>query len=123
MSDTTDPKGLRYFHGDGSQGSHQELRKWIKWARSAMACRKLEREQRGPFIYTLLQGSALEVVDHLEFEDYECEDGDGQLLQLLEKRWPAKEQEDVLGEHLEAVFGLQGREGEHVTAWLGRSKE
>eukprot|EP00959_Pyramimonas_sp_CCMP1952_P473452 9501777-Pyramimonas_sp.AAC.1 len=75
-TESTDPKGFRYFHGDSGQGSSQELRKWIKWVRSAMACRKLESTQKGPFVYTLLQGSALEIVDHLEFEDYEVEDGE-----------------------------------------------
>eukprot|EP00959_Pyramimonas_sp_CCMP1952_P418065 8759051-Pyramimonas_sp.AAC.1 len=88
-----------------------------------MACRKLESTQKGPFVYTLLQGSALEIVDHLEFEDYEVEDGEQVLLDLLLKRWPAKEQEDNLGEHLEAVLGLQGRGGEPIAAWLGRAKE
>eukprot|EP00959_Pyramimonas_sp_CCMP1952_P238408 4981750-Pyramimonas_sp.AAC.1 len=55
-----------------------------------MACRKLESTQKGPFVYTLPQGSALEIVGHLEFEDYEVEDGEQILLNLLLKRWPAK---------------------------------
>ena len=99
------------------------MRKWIKWARSAVACRKLEAAQRGPFVHALLQGSALEIVGHLEFEDCECEDGDAKLVDLLLKRWPAKEQGDVLGERLEAGFAPYGREGEAVAAWLGRAKE
>eukprot|EP00959_Pyramimonas_sp_CCMP1952_P473301 9501499-Pyramimonas_sp.AAC.1 len=49
--------------------------------------------------------------------------GDCTTLNLLLKRWPAKEQEDILGDHLGAAFALQGREGEPVAAWLGRAKE
>ncbi|CAK0796871.1 unnamed protein product, partial [Prorocentrum cordatum] len=58
---TTGQKGLRACTGSGSQSSHQELKKWIKWVKSARACRKLEANQQGPFIYTLLQGSVPEV--------------------------------------------------------------
>ena len=44
-------------------------------------------------------------------------------MQLLEKRWPAKEQEDVLREHLTSVFHLAGVEGEHITTWLSHAQE
>ena len=74
---TTDgmDKSIRVFSGDGAQGNSLELKKWIKWARSSMACREHEDAQRGPYLYTLLAGTALEVVDHLEFEEYSVKGG------------------------------------------------
>ncbi|CAK0892466.1 unnamed protein product [Prorocentrum cordatum] len=50
--------------------------------KSAVAYQKLEVNRRGPSIYTILQGSALEIVEHLEFEEYDCEDGGDKLVEL-----------------------------------------
>jgi len=77
---------IRYFSGDGNQNDHQELKKFIKWARASRSCKKLEDAQAGPYLYTLLQGSALEAVDHLEYEQLEKDDGFEVLLDILLKR-------------------------------------
>ena len=52
---------------------------------------KLPKEARGSFIWTLLQGRALETVEHLREDEYQKDGGDLVLLQLLDKRWPQKD--------------------------------
>ncbi len=56
---------LKCFSGEGEQNAHQELKKFLKWAQGHMASKRMENEQRGPFLYSVLDGAALEAVDHL----------------------------------------------------------
>ena len=79
---------LRYFSGDDSV-DWREYRRWKQWALNKMAVMdKLPEEARGSFIWTLLQGRALEVVEHLKEHEYQKEGGDKVLFELLDKRWP-----------------------------------
>ena len=98
---------VKRFSGDGIL--KKEYRRWKKWAKSSMAthpaCRT-DEAAKGPWIYTLLDGSALEAVDHLDFEDYGCRGGDAVLWEILDKRFPQPNKEDELGETLDEVFGL-----------------
>ena len=43
----------------------------------------------------------------MEFEDYAKEGGEDVILHILQAGWPEKQQPDVLGEHLAAVFALR----------------
>ncbi len=58
-------QNLKRFSGDGQD--RNQYTKWKKWAKSTMAWKKIGEEERGSFVYTLLDGTALEAVDHLEF--------------------------------------------------------
>lgn len=49
---------------------------------------KFPKEAQGSFIWTLLQGQTLEVVEHLKPEQYQIAGGEQVLLELLDKRWP-----------------------------------
>ena len=81
---------MKYFSGD--DGDHREYRRWKQWVQSKMLTMdKLPKEARGAFIFTLLQGRALEVVEHLDATDYQKEGGDRVILELLDKRWPQKD--------------------------------
>ena len=92
----------RRFSGSGD--TEREYPKWKKWCRSAMAIRdKLPPTARGPFIYTLLDGPALEAVDHLSFEDYSATGGEKLLWDLLDARFPEKDKSDEMGEALRAM--------------------
>ena len=67
---------LRRFSGDDDDAGKQ-LKRWKLWCQAKMLTVKdLQKSQRGPWIYTLLEGSALESVEHLTLEDISAEDGE-----------------------------------------------
>ena len=113
---------MRYFSGD--DGDHREYRRWKQWVqRKMLTMDKLSKEARGAFVFTLLQGRALEVVEHLKAEEYQKDGGDLVLFGLLDKRWPQKDRADELGEHVSEVFLLAAKDGESIRAWSSRAQE
>ena len=78
---------LRTFSGEDAD--HREYRRWKQWALNKMRTMdKLSEEARGSFIWTLLHGRALEVVEHLRESDYQVKGGDKVIFDLLDQRWP-----------------------------------
>ena len=84
---------------------------------------KLPKEARGSFVWTLLQGKALEVVEHLKPEQYQVAGGETVLFDLLDKRWPEIEQSTELGENINKVFTIRAQEGESLRQWCARAGE
>ena len=84
---------------------------------------KLPKEARGSFVWTLLQGRALEVVEHLKDEEYQKEGGDKVIFALLDQRWPERDRTDEIGEHITEIFLLKAKEGELLRTWCARSRE
>ena len=114
--------GLRYFSGEESD--HREYRRWKQWVQNKMRTMdKLTEEAKGSFIWTLLSGRALEVVEHLREEDYQVKGGDKVLFDLLDRRWPELDRTDEIGENIAAVFALKAKEGESLRQWCARSRE
>ena len=115
--------GLRYFSG-GDDCDWREYRRWKLWCVNKMKVMdKLAEEAKGSFIWTLLQGKALEVVEHLREEEYQKKDGDKVIFAILDKRWPEKDRTDEIGENLTEIFMLKAREGEQLRSWSARSRE
>ena len=113
---------MKYFSGDDCD--YREYRRWKQWAVNKMAVMdKMERKARHSFIWTLLQGKALEVVEHLKEAEYQCEGGDKILFALLDKRWPEKDRSDEMGEHIQEVFTLKAPSGESLRQWCARARE
>ena len=113
---------MKYFSGDDCD--YREYRRWKQWAVNKMAVMdKLDPKARGSFVWTLLQGKALEVVEHLKESEYQCEGGDKTLFALLDKRWPEKDRSDEMGEHIQEVFTLKARGGESLRQWCARARE
>ena len=113
---------VRYFNGDTEDG--KEYKRWKIWcSNKLLTLDKLPKASRGPWIYTLLSGKALEAVEHLDPSEYQKEGGDAVLWQLLDKRFPQKESVDELGEILGEVFALKVKDGENMKAWSASSKE
>ena len=79
--------------------------------------------QQGPWIYTLLDGKALESVEHLTLEDLQREGSAAQVWTLLQERFPEKESEDQMGEALGECFGLCAKQGESMQQWAARVHE
>ena len=84
---------------------------------------KLTKDSRGSFVFTLLQGRALEVIEHLKPEEYQKEGGDDVIFTLLDRRWPEKDRTDEIGENIAEVFALKAKEGEGVRQWRARARE
>ena len=71
----------------------------------------------------MLQGRALEIVEHLKPEEYQKEGGEDVLFKLLDQRWPEKDRHDEMGETIAEVFALRGKEGESLRQWSARARE
>ena len=86
-----DERGLKRFNGEDDDAGKQ-LRRWRAWAQAKMMTMKdLQEKQKGPWIYTLLDGKAWDAVEHVTLEDLAKEDGHIQLWKLLELRFPERE--------------------------------
>ena len=114
---------LRYFAG-GDDVDHREYRRWKQWTINKMnVMDKLLSKATGSFVWTLLQGRALEIVEHLKEEEYQYEGGDTVIFGLLDQRWPQKDRTDEMGERISGIFNLKARDGETVRQWCGRARE
>lgn len=113
---------LRYFSGE--ECDWREHKRWKMWAVNRMRTMdKLLEEARGSFLWTLLYGQALEVVERLKESEDQVKDGEKVILALLDKRWPEKDRQDQIGENVSEVFGLRAREGESLRPWCARAQE
>ena len=118
-----DERGLKRFSGE-EEDAGKALKKWQAWALAKMLTVKdLQKVQRGPWLFTLLDGKALEACEHLKLEDIAKEDGDTAIWKLLKARFPEKELHDQLREVLGEVFGLAAKDGESMKEWTARVLE
>ena len=119
----SDEKGFKRFSGEGDD-SGKALKRWRQWCLAKMATVKdLNAKQRGPWVYTLLDGAAWEAVEHLTLEDLSAEDGEKRLWKILGERFPEKEAHDLMGEALGEVFGLAARDQESSKDWASRVRD
>ena len=125
MADVKSDSGggqFKRFSGESLDG--KELKKWKLWAQAKMAATKdLSEKQRGPWVFTLLDGLALETVEHLTLEQLTEVGGDQYVWAALEERFPDKLKHDHLAECLHEVFQLAAREGENMASWCSRVQE
>ena len=78
--------GFRYFSGEDEDP--KEYRRWKLWlTNKLLTMEKLERKAYASFLITLLQGKALEAVEHLQPEEYQKEGGEMRLLEILDRRF------------------------------------
>ena len=118
-----DEKGFKRFSGDGDD-TGKALKRWRQWCLAKMATVKdLTPKQRGPWVYTLLDGAAWEAVEHLSLEDLSAEGGEDRLWKILSERFPEKEALDLMGEALGEVFGLAARDQESSKDWTSRVRD
>ena len=119
-----DEKGLKRFSGEDADDSGKQLRKFRSWAEAKLVTMKdISEKQKGPWIFTLLDGKALEAVEHLSLEDMMKETGAETIWGLLTARFPEKESEDQMGQALGEVFGVCARDAETMQQWSARVQE
>ena len=123
MASTTEGMGpFKFFSGESEDT--QEFKRFRTWCKNKMLTMdKLTKEARGPFVYTLLTGKALECVEHVPPEDYQKADGDEVLWKLLETRFPQKDSTDELGEMMTQVFSMRSQDGETLKSWVARTSD
>ena len=103
----SDDKALKRFNGE-SEDPGTDLKRWKAWAAAKLATLKdIKPIQKGPWLFTLLDGSAYEAVEHFSLEDIAIEDGDRKVWEALHSRFPEKEPLDQMGEVLGEVFTMQ----------------
>lgn len=113
--------GLRHFSGENEDG--KEYKRWKLWiGNKLLTLDKLTAEARGPFVFTLLTGKALEAVEHLDPASYRCKDGEQALFKVLDRRFPEKDQSDELAEVLNDIFSLRVKDGETLRQWISRAR-
>ena len=114
---------IRTFSGENEDA--QEYKRWKTWGQNKLlTLDKLPAAAKeGAYIYTLLQGKALECIEHLEATDYQKEDGDKVIWTLLDQRFPQKDKTDEMGESLGKIFTLRAQEGESLKTWIARAIE
>ena len=113
---------VRCFSGEDE--NVKEYRRWKTWVQNKLlTLDKLPKSARGSYIYTLLSGKALETVEHLKSEDYQKEGGEQVLWDLLDARFPQKDESDEMGEILGEVFSLKAKDNEALKAWIARATE
>ena len=121
-SDSKEGSSYKRFSGNDLDG--KAYRQWKLWAQAKMLSMKdLQKNQRGPYVYCLLDGVALEAVEHVSLEDLAVEDGDAVIWKALDNRFPDRLQHDHMAECLREVFGLSPREGETVVEWTSKVTE
>lgn len=64
----------------------------------------LQKHQRGPWIYTLLDGAAWDAVEHIQRSEIAVDGGDAKLWNLLQ------DAHDLMGEALGDVFALASKD-------------
>jgi hypothetical protein len=118
-----DERSLKRFSGDVDDPG-KELRKWKAWAQAKLVTmEKLTEKQRGPWLFTLLDGAAYEAVEHFSLEEMSAENGAEQIWKALQARFPEKEKHDQMGEVLGEVFSLAATDGETSKQWTARVKD
>ena len=112
MSSDDREKGIKRFDGS-DEDSGRQLRRWKAWTQAKMATMKdFSPKQARPWLFTLLDGKALDAVEHLTLEELSQENGAKTVFELLAARFPEKEKHDQMGKALGEVFGLAAKESE-----------
>jgi hypothetical protein len=113
---------VRQFSGEAECG--KEYKRWKLWmSNKLLTLDKLAVEARGPYLFTLLTGKALEAVEHVPPEEYQVKDGEKKLLEILDRRFPDKDSSDELAEVLNDIFNMRARDGETLRQWISRATE
>ena len=116
--------GGQFKRFSGTDLDGKAYRQWKLWAKAKMMSMKdVQKSQRGPFVYCLLDGLALECVEHLQLEDLSKEDGDEAIWKVLDERFPDKMQHDHMAECLREVFHLAPKDGESMAEWTSKVTE
>ena len=119
-----DDRSLKRFSGD-SDDPGKDLKKWRAWAQAKLLTfgEKMQPKQKGPWLFTLLDGAAYEACEHFELNDIAVENGETIVWTALQARFPEKEPQDQMGEVLGEVFSLAALEGETAKQWTSRVRD
>ena len=102
----------------------REYRRWRLWVEAKMASQKdLAANNRGPYVFCLLDGVAMEAVEHLSLDRLREENGDKHIWAALDERFPDRMKHDWMAGCLKEVFNLSAAEGETMSTWTAKVQE
>ncbi|CAK0820029.1 unnamed protein product, partial [Prorocentrum cordatum] len=102
-----------------------DYKAWKKWARARLLVEKGrggKSQTFGPMLYTLLEGTAVDTLEHVELDELAVDGGEEKLFAVLDARYPEREAADRAGDALESVFGLKIEKAELTSAYVGRAQ-
>ena len=119
---TEEKSHTKRFSGEDLDG--REYRRWRLWVEAKLASMKdMAATQRGPYVFCLLDGLAMESVEHLSLENLKQENGDKHIWAVLDARFPDRQKHDWMAECLREIFSLSAAEGESMVTWTARVQE
>ena len=123
MAEHTGPQGtVRRFSGDTETPS--DYKRWKQWARAFLRARDVAAEQRGPLLFTLLDGTAAVLMEDLDVDmDLAVDGGEAVILERRDARFPEQEPQDRVAEALDMLFELQLKDGEAMVSFVGRAQQ
>ena len=95
---------MKRLNGE-DDGAGKQLNKWKTWARAKMATMK-DLTKAQPWVFLPPRGKTWDGMEHPTLEELSAENGEKLVRPALEKRFPEKEANDMMGESLGEVFGL-----------------
>lgn len=112
-----DDRNHRRFSGEDDDGGKQ-LKRWRQWATAkTLTMKDLKKDQRGPFLLTLLDGAAWDCCEHITIDQLHTEGGEDTIWKTLSERFPEREAQDIMGEALGDAFNLAAQDGESMKLW------
>ena len=100
----------------------KEYKRWKQWAKARLRRSSLKPEDRGPLLFTFLDGVAQMMFDDDDVEaELAVEGGENVIFQRLDARYPDAEPSDKLAEALDMIYDLKWETGETSTNFVGRN--
>ena len=100
----------------------REYKRWKQWAKARLLRSNLQAVDKGPLLFTFLDGLAQAMFDDIDVDGYLAVKGGEQLMfQRLEQRYPDSEPADRLAEALDAIYDLKWENNETATNYVGRT--
>ena len=114
----------RTFTGAGADPS-KDYDTWKKWSKAHLIVSKargVPNEALGSLLFTCIGGLAFQEIEDLDpATDLSGADGPDKIYARLDKRFPAQEAQDRVGESLDGIFQLKVEKRERTEVFVGRA--
>ena len=91
----------------------REYKRWRQWAKARLRRSNLAKEDKGPLLFTLLDGVAQSMFENIDIDtELAVENGEQVIFDRLDARYPDLEPADRLSDALDAVYDLKWEPGD-----------
>ena len=120
MAEHAGPQGAVWRFSGGTD-TPSDYMTWNQWATAYLRARDVSGEQRGPLLFTLLDGTTAVHMEDLDVDiDLAVTGGEAMIFERLDARFPEQEPQDKVAEALDVLFELQLKDGETMVSYAGR---